>query len=233
MEKDLVRVHEAWGTENIDANDVFIPKLLIAQTNSEVLNLKNGIESGDFYDTVSKSKIHPVEVVVFKTFKTWQIMRKAQGKSRPEYVSTVSFSPENANWKWTEGDIMRNLVMNFYVLLVENGVLKSTQPYLLPLSRTSLSAGKNISTKLLALRQEGKPAAGYTFLLSTTMIKDADNNKYYVANAKPHRPTTSEEIESAKEWFYSSSVFKIQEDTSINEQESVVQEDTEKDDLPF
>ena len=223
-----------WGTENIDNKDVYIPRINLAQALSEVVSEGTGVKPGDFYDTISRKKIENVEIVLFKFFKTWQVLKKVAGKNKPEYIETVPFTVENSNWSWSEGDIIRNLTFNFYVLLAKDGKIINSTPYLMTFSRTSLNAGKTITTKLTELRSKNLPIAGITFIIGSELKKN-DNGKYYVTTVKPGKFTTSEEMIIAKEWHEGSGALKIEDKKPqpAIKNETPVLEEIDESDIPF
>ncbi len=226
-ESNEVAVNNTWGCENIDSKDTFVSRINLAQSLSDVVS-DGSLVAGDFYDSVNKTKIEDLEIIVFNMFKSWQILRKVPGKNRPEYVETVPFSSENANWSWNDGDLIRNITMNYYVLLVTaDGV--SPSPSMISFSRTSLAAGKTIATKLQALKIQNKPAAAITFKLESELRKN-DNGKYHVIIAKPGRATTEDEISIAKHWFDGSENIKIKEPVETKTTDNEVEEAS---DVPF
>ena len=203
----------AWGSENVDASDILIPKLLCAQAISEAV-VMGDIPLGALYESVDKTvlaaysakdsaKTEDLEVIAFSNFKSWVITVDK------EYEGTYPFTAENANWEReeeVEGKmIVRDLVNSFFVILpkeiVEMGV-DGAFPYVLPLKRSSYKAGQKISTTATKLAKRSKPIASVVFKLSRTMGEHKESKgKYFIVDATFERQATKEELQVAYNWY--------------------------------
>lgn len=208
--------NEGWGAgENVDAQDLSTPVILIGQSTSEAV--KNGeVKYGQIYDSLTKNiiadKNQTLDIIVFKYRKKWFITKG------PQFVRIENFTAENANepYEWTvNGEtFQRSQVIEFIALnakeVQENGQLAF--PYAINFMKGSRSAGKTIATICSKLRAIGKSSASCTFTISAIEESNDKGQKYYVFNAKQGRQTTAEEQAIAKYWYDQSSTLKVVEE---------------------
>lgn len=193
---------EAWGTENIEAKDVTIPRIQLAQKMSESVDQEK-VKVGCFFKSTDLETVgtteEPLEMIPLTRFKQWTVEKKTGEKW--EYVRTEDYTASNASspWEFTEEGIpmRRTETMNFYVLLTKetDGI-----PALISFRRTGYACGKALSTHLLMLGKMNQPAARFTVKLHSTK-KTNDLGTFYVPTMEKGRETTSEELTKAKEWY--------------------------------
>lgn len=243
----------AWGTENVDAKDVIIPRIHLAQKMTECIG-ENGIAPGVYYngqtqEVMGKEKI---EVIPIYSFKNW-IIEKKQG-DRYVYDRTEAYDPGDANKEWDfeeNGEIKRrNETLNFFFISPEDlkkakaeeekleageepDTFTEVLPYLMSFRRTAYRCGKEISMHMLLMKRRRAPAAAFVIELGQKAEKN-DNGTFYVPTFKKGRRTTAEELEICKAWYdqVCTQKVKVQEETPEPEVENTPLE-TESDDAQF
>jgi len=199
-----------WGdAPAVTANDIVIPKLLVAQQISDRVKEKKS-EYGDINDSVTNEKLGdlntPVEFIPFHLEKQW-VEYDINAKGKREYKQTISIQDNplregfNDDLPFREDGLERDRVMLFYCLLpskLEQGI---SLPYVLDFRRTSLKAGKKLATTMYVNnRAESLVPPAKALALS---VKDTSNDdgSYCVQDVDVVRMSTKEEIEQALHWF--------------------------------
>lgn len=181
------------------AEDIIIPKILPLHYMSEKVKDKS-IEAaaGDLRDTLSNEKFGdtdtPCEFIPIGIKKAWTIHKKAGN----EFVEKVPWTPANAHWEREEGDIIRYLTYEVYVLIpkkIDEGGL----PYVLSFRSTSIQAGKMLASKQFELAQKGLMLCDYVFSLS---VKETSNDKgdFFVQKVTPKAKTNATQKAEAMKW---------------------------------
>ena len=213
-----------WGAgEDVDSNDILIPKMLCAQAISEAVTQED-VKLGVFYDSVERnvlanydrknaSKTEDLEIIVFGTFKHWVITHDGEYHETVPFVATT-FDKDgkvlvqgNDHWAYEEVvdkvEIQRDNVLNFYCVLPSE--IKEDPdfafPYVLPLKRTSRKAGQKISTRIKKLSARNKPSACQVFKLSRKIEMNKQKKEYFVIDAMISREATQVEMALAYKWW--------------------------------
>lgn len=232
----------AWGTENVSAKDIIIPKILLMQGQSSFVT--EGIAMvGQLIDSVSKEvlggawgkdKNVPVEFIPFYTFRTWVESRKNGEKF--DFVRQVPMTASNEDLpvEFTEGnDVMRrDRCINVYALLprdLEAGA--GYIPYVISFRRTSFTAGKKLSSFLSKLADFGKPAAAKIFRINV-LDKENDKGKFKIFDIEQVSDTPKEYMAQAYKWYKKVQTSAVKVDDSDLKSEKVVEE-TSNDDITF
>jgi len=197
----LATYDEAYGTEDIDNEDIIIPKILVMQGMSKRVT-EGKAKLGDMVDSLSGEILGDVEKAVdfipFKTFKTWIIFHDK------EYVETVALTPENKGWAIEEEvdgvQIRRDKVFNAYCLLPEQIEQGEFLPFVLSFRRTSYYAGRKLATAFAKLRMFNKPAFCKVFrLVSEKQTKD--KHTFFTFDLAQVGDSTEDQMQHCKMWY--------------------------------
>lgn len=195
----------SWGNENIEAKDVLIPRIFVAQKMSEVCDSEE-VKPGEFYRSTNHEVIggakKAAELLVLSSFKTWTIEQK-KGE-RYEFETIKPYFPQDANlpWDFTEDGITkrRNETFNFYVIVVSDIASGEVLPSVLSFRRTQVICAKQITSYMMHMKQFKAPACSYV-LEFTTALKENDLGSFHVPQMKKGRKATVEEMTVCKQWY--------------------------------
>lgn len=195
----------SWGNENIEAKDVLIPRIFVAQKMSEVCDTEE-VKAGEFYRSTNHEVIggpkKAAEVLVLSSFKTWTIEKK-EG-DRYVFESIKPYVPADAGlpWDFTEEGLTkrRNETFNFYVILPQDILTGEVLPSVLSFRRTAVICAKQITSFMMHMRQFNAPACSYVLEL-TTMLKENDLGSFHVPQMKKGRKATIEEMVICRQWY--------------------------------
>lgn len=212
----------SWGSENIEAQDILIPKVLLMQGLSEYVE-EGKAQSGDQVLSTSGAVVagkgNPLEVICISTFKTMEFKEKVGNKfefkrSEPKSAANAGtpreFEQDGALWQCNE-------VINFYGLLPSQIAAEAAElekakkgempdpdcmalPVVLSFRRTSYTAGKAITTHFSKARQFGVPPAVKVFQVVSKQVKN-DQGSFYVFDVEPGRKSTADEIAVCRRWY--------------------------------
>lgn len=196
----------AWGAENISAQDIVIPKILLMQGMSKLVS-DGRAAVGDLVDSITVEKLgnrkEPLSFIPFLTFKTW-IESKKKGE-KYEFVRQVPMDATNEDLpvEFTEGEsiMRRDRSLNVYVLLprdIARG--EGVMPYVISFRRTSYQGGKTLATMIQKLAEFNKPAASKTFELIVA-DKENDKGKFVVLTVGEKGVTPRESMNLAYKWY--------------------------------
>jgi hypothetical protein len=197
----------AWGAEEISADDILLPKILLMQGLSQAVTDEKA-RIGDMLDNLNGQVIGdkntPVEIIVFKTTKTWIIFEDKNNTGSMEYVRQEPMTAANQNWPMEEVmgglKVRRDRALNFYCLLPSQIASGEAFPYLVSMRRTSYTAGKKLVTYFTKLKLANQPTASRVFALSCKK-QENDKGTFYVFDAAMSRQSTPEEIKAAHDWY--------------------------------
>jgi hypothetical protein len=212
-----------WGaTKGIDTSDIKIPRLLLMQGQSQLVQHEKAMQGAivrSTTDEVLADKGKSVEFIPLMYFKTWMIFKRVGLKF--EYQAFEPFNVDNKDLPltWIDGntEYRRDKVLNFYVLLPNDiekelvalkkaaaGEIPDTDMCLLPclisFRRTSYSAGKDITSHFAKADHFGVSPATKVFALGSELQKN-ENNAYHVYRVDKSRLTTLEELKVCKTWY--------------------------------
>lgn len=215
---------KVWGSENLDAADFILPKILMAQATSQAaqdgLVVPGALYKSTTVESLTDKKNTSVGVLVVDTWKSWRISEISG--NRPKFVGREPMTSKNADavLEWTDGKnkFRRDRELNYYVLLVDDvareakamkelaaGGLPDTEDALLPcvlsFTRTSFQAGKVLATHMAKAAHFNRPAASWVFTVGTKKVEN-DQGTFFVLDVglKSSRASTPEEVEAAKKW---------------------------------
>lgn len=194
-----------WGNEDLEAKDVLIPRILLAQQMSEAVS-ENDIKPGQFYRSTDK-KVYgggktSFSCLVIKQFKNWVI--EVKKGDRFEFEKTLPYNPVDASLPWDfseEGQTKRrNECFNFYVISLADIEAKEVFPSLLSFRRTQVSCAKAIISYMTLMKSYRAPSCSYVLDFTST-LKENDLGRFYIPEMKKGRQATVEEITICKQWF--------------------------------
>lgn len=192
-----------WGAgQNLDSKDLLIPRLVLMQAGSTWVK-EEKFKAGSFVNSLDMvslgGKAVPVEVIVFQSYKSI-IKEKLVGK-KFEWVENLPWNAETAALPWEEvvgSDVYKNSpCINFYCITTKDVAEGSVFPILVSFKKSSLKAGKKLTTFLTKLQMFKSPSAAVTFNL-TSYMEEKDGDKYYVAEVSQGRKTSVDELTYAK-----------------------------------
>ncbi len=194
-----------WGTENVEAKDILIPRIFLAQKMSEVVD-KNDVKAGQFYKSTDKSVIGGLkinlDILILSFFKTWTIEVKKNEKFEFETVKPYFPSEASLEWEFEENGVSkrRNETYNFYVIPTSEIEKGEVMPALLSFRRTQASCAKAILTYMKLMQNYRTPACTYVIEL-TSEIKENDFGSFHVPMMKQGRKATVDEMTVCKQWY--------------------------------
>ena len=199
---DMSEFSDAFGTEDIDQEDLIIPKILAMQGLSQLVSAGKA-KFGDMVDSLTEEVLggvdKPIQFIPFKTAKQWIVFHDN------DYKETVSYTPANHDWPIEEVvdgvNIRRDKVLQFYCLLPEQIESGEFLPYVLSFRRTSYYAGRKLSSAFARLRMFKKPAFSKVFELSVDKQVNDKNQAYMVFDTSTVRNSSIDEMRACKTWY--------------------------------
>jgi hypothetical protein len=211
-----------WGQANLTSRDVIIPRVLLMQPMSPQVTDGKAV-FGEFRESLNDEVLGKFEngfdVIPFlmkKVFVESQVIPPAKAGGRPEkkWLRTIDITPENEALPY-EGEatlpdtgevvpVIRDRVMNFYVLLKAELELGGAIPYIISFRRTSMTAGKKMTTQMYMKNiNAGKTPASmvmHIFAKKESNQIDGQNVTYAIADVKPVEQTPDRMIAEAFRW---------------------------------
>ena len=196
-------VEEAWGSEGTSRQDILVPRLQLMHDISQ--NVKDGkAEAGDIIHSITGEVLasdgQTVEIIPFTTFREWHI-NEVDERGRDKFKEKILMTSENENWP-LEGvengkPIRRVRTINYFVMLPQ---YINELPFLVTFKKSSIMAGKKLSTHFQQCAMKKQPPAVQTYLLFS-VDRSWDGFTFKTLDVSPKRPTTPEELEVAKKWY--------------------------------
>lgn len=204
--RELSAEVKEWGVAaDIQQHEIEIPRALVMQKTSKMLDKDPEARFGDIRDSIDGHKLggaEPVEAIIFKHESVWFITTQNQPGVPREFIRSEPVTPENANAEWEfEEDgkkLQRSQYFQFYFLFVPE--IDGT-PYVLSCGRTSFKSGRKLVTQFARLGQQGKVSAAVHTNI-TTRKEEGDQGSYVVLDFAFGKASTPEEIETAKYWYF-------------------------------
>jgi hypothetical protein len=198
----------AWGTEGVDAQDVLIPRLMLAQGMSPIVQQGNAVVGSIFNSNTGQTLVKKKEKLSFiplMYFREWHVCSvDPQGNEKLiERVKMVQ-----ANEGWSKEDVVagpdgrmipirRHKAHNFFVLLPK---FIDELPFLITFKKSNQMAGKRLVTHLKTSALKGAPAAALTW---NVYADDHTYNgrTYPVFNVEPGEETPKSMLDVAFKWY--------------------------------
>ena len=203
----------AWGSEQIDAEDIILPKLMLMQALSEFVDEGNAV-AGQWIDSLEQDMIADVgkefSLIIFGFDKAIEVY------VNDKYDRTEAFS---SNYEREERDMQDNIVQrrvrqHFYGLRPEDIAKGEAFPYVLNLRSTAVAEGKKLTTAFKKLEAFGKPCAARHIVVGTKKSKN-DKGSWYTPTFKLSKTdSTTEEMNTAYKWYQALMAKKLKVDES-------------------
>lgn len=192
----------AWGTQQLDANDIILPRINLMQQMSEAV-IAGKAKMGEYYNTSSGQVVggvdKPLTFIPFMLEQVW-IIQKEVKPGKFEFVSIEPVTSENNDLPWDfiqEGVNMKRIHSRNFYGLVEGQVL----PCVISFQGSSARTGKQLATLMFAENRLNKlPPSAYNVLIGSRLEKN-DDGTYAVKTYQVGRQSTNEEIAKTLEWF--------------------------------
>ena len=218
---------DAWGENDMSAQDMVIPKILCMQGLSDLVS-EGKAKMGDFVDSLSSEVIgsteKPVDIIPFHMEKIYIISKRDKGNSRYEFDRIESVQNQNYPFE-NEVDGVQfkyEYTLQFYCLRPEDTSL----PYVVSFKSTSLKTGKVLSTQMYVRnRAAGLVPPAFTMKLGGRKEKN-DMGTFIVMEVKQGERTSDELIGQCLEWMniIKSGRTKVQHETEATQD---IQEETQ------
>ena len=200
----------SWGQQDISAEDIIIPRILLMQPMSEKVT-QGDAAFGDFISSLDNSKIGTLKegfnIIPICMDKVWVEYDVTQGDDfkNKKFLRVVKITPDNDGlpYKDSEGPvkISRDKLMNFYVLLEKEMALGGALPHVLTFRRTGLNAGKALITQMMIKnRAAGKAPPAVTCVVNAEKTTN-EAGTWVVPTVRPLKETDPRHIEEAYKWF--------------------------------
>lgn len=192
---------DAWGDNEMSAQDMVIPKILCMQGLSELVS-EGKAKMGDFVDSLSNEVIgsieSPVEIVPFHMEKLYIISKREKGANRYEFDRIESVTGQNYPFE-AEVDGLQykyEYCLQFYCLRPDDTSL----PYVINFKSTSLKTGKVLSTQMYVRnRAAGLVPPAFHIQLGGRKEKN-DMGTFIVMEVKQGERTSVELIQECLGW---------------------------------
>ncbi|NJM54507.1 MAG: hypothetical protein HC841_00045 [Verrucomicrobiae bacterium] len=197
----------AWGTEGTDAQDVLIPRLLLAQGMSPIVQQGNAVVGSIFNSNTGQTLAKKKEKLVFvpiSYFREWHVC-EVDDRGNEKLIGRDRITPANENAPkedvFTKDGkpvpIRRHKAHNFFVLLPK---FVEELPFLITFKKSNQMAGKRLVTHLKTSALKGQPAAALTWNLYAD-DHTYNGRTYPVFNVEPGEATPKSILDIAFKWY--------------------------------
>lgn len=197
----------AWGTEGTDAQDVLIPRLLLAQGMSPIVQQGNAVVGSIFNSNTGQTLAKKKEKLVFVPimyFREWHVC-EVDDRGDEKLIGRDKITPANEHLPKEDVfqkngkavPIRRHKAHNFFVLLPK---FMDELPFLVTFKKSNQMAGKRLVTHLKTSALKGQPAAGLTWNLYAD-DHTYNGRTYPVFNVEPGETTPKEILDVAFKWY--------------------------------
>lgn len=194
-------------SDDISANDIQIPTLILMQSNSEFVQENDDINAGDFLHSIThevwgKKDKEPVELIMFYMYKTLVVSDVTDGKKK--WTETRPWEPIFETYDYEQvidGRTYRNEKCYNYaafrsldVIEVEgeNGTEYVAQPVIVKFKGGSLKNGKRLNSMFQNLSLAKQPSWVKTVKLVAN-LEEKDGSKYWAYDFKIGQNTMKEQ----------------------------------------
>ena len=204
---------QAWGSEDLSATGIIMPKLLLMQGLSKFVT-EGEAAQGQIVNSLTKEVVGgitniktkagtAVDLVAFKAFKTWLEFEKENGEW--VYKKGYPMTADNVNFKQEEiingVEIRRDRCLNYYCLQPSKVASGEALPVVVSFRRTSMKAGKKLATMAAELKAlGGKPLAFKHFSLSAVPLQK-DDKTFWGFEVEYGERSTEAELNEAFKWY--------------------------------
>lgn len=192
----------AWGEQQIDSNDIILPRINLAQQMSQSV-VDDKAKMGDFVNTSTMTVIggvdKPVDFIPFMLEQVWVIQKEVKaGKFEFDSIEVVNAENKDLPWDFVKEGVnyKRVYTRNFYGL-----VDGQTLPCVISFQGSSAKAGKQLATLMFAENRLNKlPPSAFHVKIGSKIEKN-DDGTYAVKTIAVGNKSTTEEISKTLEWF--------------------------------
>ena len=197
----------SWGAEQASSKDMLIPRIMLMQDLSDAVKsgkcrpgaIIDGTTNKVLVDSVGK-KFEIIPILTYGEWLCYDVLVR-NNKEEVTYKNKVVCDKSNENWSPEEvvagGLVRRVRQINFLVLRPEN---IHELPYMVSFKKTSMRAGKKLSTHFQVSAMKGLPAAKQVFTLSSIQLT-SKGFTYYGFEVEPARASTPDELRYAYHWY--------------------------------
>lgn len=215
---------EQWAQQGTSNDDLLIPRVLLMQDISDLVKkekAKAGFLVHGITGEVLAERGDLLEIIPVTTFREWQVM--GQDEKKPErwnFLRREVMTKENENLPTEDQErgqaIKRVKALNFFVLLASK---IDEMPFLVSFKKTSLYAGKKLSTHFQMSAMRKQAPAGHVFRL-TSVPRSWDSYSFYALEVETGRTATEHELDVARMWYgiLSKQQAKIADEDFVTEQ---------------
>lgn len=201
-----------WGNGGLTSKDIVIPRINVMQPMSEKVTAGKAA-FGEIRDSLNNTLLGgfeqpSVEFVPFLMEKTFVVFDNSDPEDKT-YLRIEPITPDNEDAKYEDeekddnGDIRkisRYRTMTFYVLLTSELKLGAAVPYIIAFSKTSLMAGKKLTTQMYVKNiNSGKNPAGMMAGLKCERMSQ-EKKTWAVLDVEVTKETPVEWQEEAFKW---------------------------------
>ena len=202
-----------WQTSSdFTSEDLTIPKILLTQKMSKVLDKIEGARAGEFRDSLEWKLLggkKGVDVVLFDYFKMWNVHEENGGR----FLRAEPVTATDAKREFIANGTKNYYVHNYYALLANEDPAEA-MPYLVSFKSTSAKTAKKLNSVFLKMRAKGLPISNFIVTLTSECL-EGEKGTYYVINAEVTNRVTPDAMKfKALEWLkiVRSSQVKVAED---------------------
>lgn len=173
----------AFGSEEVEAQDIRIPKVLLMQSISQAVT-DGKADSGDFVNSITlvpfancssaKRKEKTFKIIPIYFFKSWMITEEVEGKQ--EFLTIEPYSSSNFQKGREEifNGVKRqnNLTYNILCMREEDLSDPTAFPHMISVNRMSSNFGKDIFSFGQKAQMAKKPACAYTIEVGGEIMKN-------------------------------------------------------------
>lgn len=232
------------ASENIDAEDIVIPKVHLAQALTPEVS-SGVVKAGQYMNSIEKTSLgEALDMFVIGKVKLWQFYYEVkQGKkTTKEYLGTIEHTPFNkdlserayipeelqkkAEEKGVNEDMLLkpDKILRFSVLLLEEVLGGFAFPYFVDFKRTSYPAGKQLESIFAKMRSVNLPSYAKVFNLNSEFV--SNDYDYYVKKVSLGRNISKEELPAVEKWLRELSDNKAKykaDESDVNEESYTVE----------
>lgn len=232
------------ASENIDAEDIVIPKVHLAQALTPEVS-SGVVKAGQYMNSIEKTSLgEALDMFVIGKVKLWQFYYEVkQGKkTTKEYLGTIEHTPFNkdlserayipeelqkkAEEKGVDEDMLLkpDKILRFSVLLLEEVLGGFAFPYFVDFKRTSYPAGKQLESIFAKMRSVNLPSYAKVFNLNSEFV--SNDYDYYVKKVSLGRNISKEELPAVEKWLRELSDNKAKykaDESDVNEESYTVE----------
>lgn len=197
---------QAYGVEGISQSDIMLPKLLIMQKMSKLLDHPDiKAKEGDIVDSLTKQVVASgdyVEIIPLFMKKFWRVI---EGVGQNQVVRRYPVDADNFNWAYedvnpeTKIPLKRHIEVDWHVILpkdIDAGAL----PCVVTFKKTSMPASKKLAIFTVMAAQMKLPACSFVYKLKTVKQSN-EHGSYCVFEIGDRRKSNEVELSTAMNWY--------------------------------